>query len=449
VYAWDASSNLVGEAGTDDPSTSRSGDAYAAFQSALDELNRVVASQARLVGDWTVAQMMAAYNQFHASDDPVVRAAMDQIARQAFYGVTDYKYQQKVQVALYEQAVEASRRQQALQIQAQATADRDYYRAVAGMSADPLAEPVQRSFLQNTLDFVDGANDAVWDMAVGMYDISGFSMVVTPDRYDSARDEMLSGFMYGVDENGLWAQANIAFNPVYHVLDGGASLGDALATGDYHGAGGATVATGVALLEVAAVAIPGAQLVVGLGTKVITALGTAAARDALALTAESASVDALTLEGISVGSATKTATNFGAYFDGTSVAEVEIATTLRTAPDQAVFFSGLGRAGDEIAATWASDSGGVTLSELLASDGRVLPIYDRLNPESVAAWTNASIDMATRASGDVRVLLGDSVSPTSIWSQYELPFLKANPNVRSITALDPVTGSEVVLWVRP
>jgi hypothetical protein len=79
----------------------------AAFQSALDELNQIVASQARLPGAWSVAQMMASYNQFHASDDPVVRAAMDQIAREAFYGVTDYKYQQKVQVALQEQAQKA------------------------------------------------------------------------------------------------------------------------------------------------------------------------------------------------------------------------------------------------------------------------------------------------------------------------------------------------------
>jgi hypothetical protein len=79
----------------------------AAFQSALDELNQIVASQARLPGAWSVAQMMASYNQFHASDDPIVRAAMDQIAREAFYGVTDYKYQQKVQVALAEQAQKA------------------------------------------------------------------------------------------------------------------------------------------------------------------------------------------------------------------------------------------------------------------------------------------------------------------------------------------------------
>jgi YD repeat-containing protein len=129
IYAWDASSNLVGEGGTDDPTTAKVGDAYAvartvdaanelatlvknpvgtpggkvatttraasmnrhayvegapesfvdqlgfyraaaalqaqklaalnaAFQSALDELNRVVASQSHLQG-WSVAEMMA------------------------------------------------------------------------------------------------------------------------------------------------------------------------------------------------------------------------------------------------------------------------------------------------------------------------------------------------------------------------------------------------------
>jgi hypothetical protein len=89
----------------------------AAFQSALDELNRVVASQSHLQG-WSVAQMMASYNQFHASDDPVVRAAMDQIAREAFYGVTQYQYQQKVQVALQEQARKEAQARAAAQARA-------------------------------------------------------------------------------------------------------------------------------------------------------------------------------------------------------------------------------------------------------------------------------------------------------------------------------------------
>lgn len=97
----------------------------AAFQSALAELNRVVTVQARLVGNWSVAQMMASYNMFHASSDPVVRAAMDQIAREAFYGVTQHKYQQRVQVVLAEQAQrreaqrEADRRSRLARIQVQ------------------------------------------------------------------------------------------------------------------------------------------------------------------------------------------------------------------------------------------------------------------------------------------------------------------------------------------
>jgi len=107
----------------------------AAFQSALDELNRIVASQARLPGAWTVAQMMASYNQFHASDDPVVRAAMDKIARQAFYGVTDYKYQQKIQIALAEKAAReaaAERNRKLAAIDAQYRADQERIQAEAG-----------------------------------------------------------------------------------------------------------------------------------------------------------------------------------------------------------------------------------------------------------------------------------------------------------------------------
>jgi RHS repeat-associated protein len=41
VYAWDAASNLVGEGGTDDPSTSKSGDAYAIART-VNEVNQLV-----------------------------------------------------------------------------------------------------------------------------------------------------------------------------------------------------------------------------------------------------------------------------------------------------------------------------------------------------------------------------------------------------------------------
>jgi hypothetical protein len=44
VYSWDAASNLVAEGGTDDPSTSKSGDAYAIARTvnAANELVTVV-----------------------------------------------------------------------------------------------------------------------------------------------------------------------------------------------------------------------------------------------------------------------------------------------------------------------------------------------------------------------------------------------------------------------
>jgi len=102
----------------------------AAFQSALDELNQFVVAQSHLQG-WKPSQMMAAYNMFHASDDPVVRAAMDQIARKAFYGVWDYQYQQKVQVALAEKA-QAERQAKFDAIERQYQADQAQIQAEKG-----------------------------------------------------------------------------------------------------------------------------------------------------------------------------------------------------------------------------------------------------------------------------------------------------------------------------
>ena len=128
----------------------------AAFQSALAELNQVVSVQARLVGDWSVAQMMASYNMFHASDDPVVRAAMDQIAREAFYGVTQHKYQGKVQVVLAQQA---QRRE--------AQRETDRRKRLAMIQVQYASEQQQIAGERNKLwmyDAVDVVKDAAPDM---------------------------------------------------------------------------------------------------------------------------------------------------------------------------------------------------------------------------------------------------------------------------------------------
>lgn len=84
----------------------------------------------------------------------------------------------------------------------------------------------------------------------------------------------------------------------------------------------------------------------------------------------------------------------------------------------------------------------------MASRGITLPEYDPANPDIVAQWRNASTEFANGASGNVRVLQGDSVRMTSVWAEVEFPALKANPNVTSITAGNPTTGETWVLWTR-
>lgn len=84
------------------------------------------------------------------------------------------------------------------------------------------------------------------------------------------------------------------------------------------------------------------------------------------------------------------------------------------------------------------------MSDLLIS----LPAWDASNPAVVSAWRNASREFAAGASGNVRVLQADAVRVNSIWAQVEFPALKANPNVTSITSIDPRTGAEVLLWRR-
>lgn len=68
-------------------------------------------------------------------------------------------------------------------------------------------------------------------------------------------------------------------------------------------------------------------------------------------------------------------------------------------------------------------------------------------PTTGAGWDAASAEFASGASGNVRVLQSQ-VRINSTWARVEFPALKANPNVSSITAIDPATGTEVVLWTR-
>ncbi len=123
------------------------------------------------------------------------------------------------------------------------------------------------------------------------------------------------------------------------------------------------------------------------------------------------------------------------------------AKSLATCTDEAVFWSGI-RGGARASTEWVRKHGGATLESTMEARGITLPPWDPSDAASMAAWRNASIEFARGARGNVRVLQEDLVRIRSVWARYEFPTLKGNPNVTSITALDPRTGASYVLWAR-
>ena len=108
----------------------------------------------------------------------------------------------------------------------------------------------------------------------------------------------------------------------------------------------------------------------------------------------------------------------------------------------------IGVGGADAAGCIATTCGGTTLEQLMANKGIKLPVWDAANPSSVDAWKNASKSFAQGASGDVSAVIGTTFRPGSIWEVVELPALKANPNVTSITTIDPATGVKTIIWKR-
>jgi RHS repeat-associated protein len=129
---------------------------------------------------------------------------------------------------------------------------------------------------------------------------------------------------------------------------------------------------------------------------------------------------------------------------GGIAAESRLATT----PNQAVFWSGI-RGGASTAESWAAKNGGMTMEMTMSERGVALPAWDASNPSVVSAWRQASAEFARGAKGNVVVLQEDAVRTSSVWAQVEYPALKANPNVTSITAVNPVSGDSTLLWSKP
>ena len=121
-----------------------------------------------------------------------------------------------------------------------------------------------------------------------------------------------------------------------------------------------------------------------------------------------------------------------------------------TGADEAVFWSGKtnGIGGLDVACNIATRCGGTTLEQLMQTRGIALPVWDASNPSVVAAWKDVSRKFAAGASGDVKAVIGSTLRPGSVWETVELPALKENARVTSVTTVDPITGVETVIFKR-
>ncbi|MCR2762628.1 hypothetical protein NQ152_03805 [Microbacterium sp. zg.B48] len=138
----------------------------------------------------------------------------------------------------------------------------------------------------------------------------------------------------------------------------------------------------------------------------------------------------------------------GRYEPGSLPSIDELRALTRTDPDTAFYWSGrdangvgVGPGGSGIAENIATGSGGRTLEQTLAANGvDPLPVWNQKDPESVRFWEDASAAFAENASGQVRAVVGSDLRPGNIWQTVEIPRLVDNPNVTSISQLDPDTG---------
>jgi hypothetical protein len=124
----------------------------------------------------------------------------------------------------------------------------------------------------------------------------------------------------------------------------------------------------------------------------------------------------------------------------------------KTAPNEAFFWSGgtSGIGGEDVAKQIAENNGGVTLEILREQrSGSIrLPDWVAGDPATSGAWKRASLLYARGASGEVRVVLGEDVRTRSVWETIELPALRENPRVTKVTAIDPATGAQRVIYQR-
>lgn len=75
-----------------------------------------------------------------------------------------------------------------------------------------------------------------------------------------------------------------------------------------------------------------------------------------------------------------------------------------------------------------------------------MPEYDARKPRTVEAWRTVSEKFAEGASGEVHLIGGTGIRPTSIWVTREFEALKNNPAITKIVQVDPASGYTRVIW---
>ena len=139
---------------------------------------------------------------------------------------------------------------------------------------------------------------------------------------------------------------------------------------------------------------------------------------------------------------------------GRAISE-KIARALRPKRDEAIFFSGCSQVDEsgnrrnsvEVAEDYAKKNKGATMGMLLANE-QDFPEWDASDLEAFSSWEDASRVYAQQASGDVRVIASPPLRKGNIFENVELPALKENPDVTSVTMIDPKTGKKTELFRR-
>lgn len=104
-------------------------------------------------------------------------------------------------------------------------------------------------------------------------------------------------------------------------------------------------------------------------------------------------------------------------------------------------------AGEDNAKAIARAQGKVSLESLIEDRGITMQPWSD-DPAVQKTWEDISARYASGVSGDVSVVLGDSLRPGNIWETVERGRLTSNPLVTSITKIDLKTLEKTVLWRR-